>query len=290
MKRSSKKSKFQVCDSIFIRCKDHLDFLLKAIVISCLATAFCIFIIKAPEQHGAWLRSKVGSRTYIIRDGELSGQGTGFAIKAPSGVSYVMTNDHVCEVSRDGINISVFNANGDEMRRRILQRSKYSDLCLIEGMPGVEGLELGSPAKIGQIIASLGHPAGYALTLSRGEVIMQQDVPIAVGPISVVNPFTGEEELIPKNKGGVPIEECRMPKSAQMDISESFFGLIFKIKLCVNVTKQASFTNMVIQPGSSGSAVVNFFGNVVGVVFAGDRAGWGVFVSYKDVADLLKQY
>ena len=64
---------------------------------------------RAPELHGQWLRHSVGSKVYTIKDTVVSGGGTGFAIQAPSGASYILTNDHVCRVSTDKQTVLVQN-------------------------------------------------------------------------------------------------------------------------------------------------------------------------------------
>jgi S1-C subfamily serine protease len=244
---------------------------------------------RAPEMHGQWLRSYVGSRVYTIRDNPRSGGGTGFAIKAPSGATYILTNDHVCGVSKDKQTVLVENDEGLSMRRRILARADFTDLCLIEGIPGVEGLSLGSEPMIGQIVAAVGHPALMPITLSRGEIITATDIMILEGPISFINP-EGKEEQVPANRGGITPEQCSLRKHRQvMDVIDFGFFQI-PVKLCVIVTEGAYRTNMLIQPGNSGSPIVNFWGNVVGVVFAGDRQMWGIDVSQRDVKEFLKNY
>ncbi len=245
---------------------------------------------RAPEMHGYWIREKVGAKSYLLYE-PMVGGGSGFAVKAPSGETYIVTNDHVCAASRDGQSLMVKDNEGNRMRRRILAKSEYSDLCLLEGMPGVEGLSVSSSAPaIGQIIASVGHPAGYDTTMSRGEVIMRRDVGIAEGPISVVNPQTGKEEQIPAEEGGITAEQCSLPKHKIVTEKIPVLFWELEVKFCVNVTEGAYFTNMLIQPGSSGSPAVNFWGDVVGVMFASDQAGWGVAVSHKDLTDFLKPY
>lgn len=270
-----------------------LNFSIKLVMYAAVTFSFIYLAARAPEFHGYWLRSKVGSKVYTIRDNDNSGGGTGFAIKAKSGASYILTNDHVCEVSKDGVNVLVSNEEGLHLKRKIIERSDFTDLCLIEGVPGVEGLDIGDDPAIGQIIASVGHPSLMPITLSKGEIISTTDISISAGIIAIqkINQ-NGEKEWehIPKAEGGISEEECSGPKFSIEEGVIPIFIFAIPAKICVVTTYGAYLTNMVIQPGSSGSPIVNFFGNVVGVVFAGDRMGWGAAVSYQDLTDFLSHY
>jgi hypothetical protein len=183
----------------------------------------------------------------------------------------------------------LISKDGYSIRRRIIEKSSYSDLCLIEAPPGVEGLDMGSKPSIGQTIVSIGHPNGYDQTLSRGEIIMRETIEIPKGQISQILP-DGSEKLVPAEYGGILEEDCRLPKNKIYLQDEDVIFMVIKVKLCINVTYRAYITNMLIQPGSSGSPAVNFWGNVVGVVFAKDSAGWASVVSYDDLKYLLKKY
>lgn len=247
--------------------------------------------IKAPEIRDSWIKHKVGSKSYrIVQPGY--GMGTGFAVEAPSGASYVLTNDHVCEMSADKLHLLVIDDNGEYIPRMILQRSDKSDLCLLEGMPGVQGLKLASSTPdSGDLLWTVGHPSGYLTTLTRGELIMRQDVEIPVGPISIKS--DGEpEKLIEEQDGGILEEDCHKPKNRIRELKRISFitGKLVIIRLCTNVTSKAYFTTVLGQPGSSGSAVANGWGEIVGVLFAGDRFGWSIMVSLDDVKDFLKKY
>lgn len=265
----------------------HIKRALPAILkikLSLILVGLTVFIgAKAPQMHEYWLRNRVGQVSYKIRDSERSGGGTGFAIKASSGVSYIITNDHVCEVSSDQETVLVQGDDGRELRRKILARSSKTDLCLIESLPGVEGLEIGSEATIGQEVAAVGHPSLMPVTVSRGTIITTEDIEIFSGiiddgsfgdipPQGIMTPFG---KIIPRSA-------CQKDKH-RIIIEE-------KVTLCITVTKGALRTNALIQPGSSGSPMVNFYGNVVGVMFASDRFGWGCAVSRQDLVDFLAPY
>lgn len=249
-------------------------------------------ILKGPEMHSKWLRYKVGSKVYTIRDSAKSGGGTGSAVVAPSGETYILTNDHVCEVSKDKQTVLVTDSEGNSLRRRIIAHDENSDLCLVEGMPGVEGLTIASDTPTqGDIIGVIGHPHLLPLLLSRGEMMGSQDVMILMGPIAQQNPATGEWEQFPTKFGGVTPEQCQMNKHRQIETSYNMIFFTVKVKLCAIYIHDAYITNVVILPGNSGSPVINFWGQVQGVAFASDsEANWGRMISLNDVKAFLKNY
>lgn len=249
-----------------------------------------IVVLKAPEVHGKYIRTHVGEKVYMIRDNTRSGGGTGFAVKAPSGQNYILTNDHVCGVSKDGVTVLVTGDEGS-MRRRIISHDENSDLCLIEGMPAVEGLDVaGSGPSLGDDVAVVGHPRLMPKHLSRGEITGAEDVTVGLGPISVFDPKTGKEEQVDPKYGGILPEQCAMAKNSQIITDMDMMFFVLKVKFCAVTVKNAYVTGIVIYPGNSGSPVVNFWGNVVGVVFASDSTNWGRLVPIQDVKSFLRNY
>jgi S1-C subfamily serine protease len=263
-----------------------------AIKSALMAAVLCSLIFlgaKAPELHGQWIRSKVGDKVYTIRNER--GGGTGFAIRAPSGHTYIVTNDHVCSHASDkNENVSVINNDGESIQRRIIEHSAYSDLCLIEGVPGVDGLTMGPEPELGQIVASVGHPSLMPITLSKGEIIQKEDVGVVLGPISFKSGPDTPPNLVPEAQGGILEEKCHAHKNKIVEGQMTVIVFQLPALFCVAVTEKAFYTNMLIQPGSSGSPVVNFWGNVIGVVFASDRANWGILVNTNDLTQFLKNY
>lgn len=271
--------------------KAALDFAIDYSLATLLIISIMYGTLRAPEFYNHWIRSSVGSKVYMIRDSVLSGGGTGFAIKAPSGASYILTNDHVCAVSSDKQTVLVSDDDDNMMRRRIIAHDEYSDLCLIEGLPGVEGLEVATfNPSLGENVTVVGHPRLFPLTVSKGEMIGKEDVDIFEGPIAVMNPNTGEWEQIPVDRGGVDPKQCMMAKHSQPVIDLQFFWLKIRVKFCVWTVKDAYMTTAVIHGGNSGSPVVNFWGNVTSVAFAADDTNWGRMVPLKDIKRFLKHY
>lgn len=248
-------------------------------------------VINAPQMHGQYLRAKVGSRVYKIQAQLHGGGGTGFAFQAPSGESYIITNSHVCDsvLAQTNIPNTVLVVNDEgAMPRRVLAISGESDLCLIEGIPGVTGLSLGSEASVGEIVASIGHPLLRPLTISRGEVIAKEDIEI----LSYVLP-TGNIMLDAALNARAG--KCDLPKNRLIEEEITIMGpdglTNIKVRLCINITKDAIATSMVIYPGNSGSPMVNFWGNIVGVMFAGDqRSNYGDAVSLQDLKNFIARY
>jgi S1-C subfamily serine protease len=232
----------------------------------------------APSVHRIYLRQTVGSRVYMVRSSPKGGGGTGFVIKAPSGNNYLMTNDHVCAASKDGLTMVVMNDDGEWIPRQILHRSDKTDLCILEAMPGVEGLEVADSPSTGQAVTAVGHPGLMPLTLSSGEILGSKDLMVL--------------EFITMDKDD---PNCKKPKNSIVEVGvKPIFSrrdiTFMPVYACVITVKNAFLTSAIIRPGSSGSPMVDWRGRVQGVMFAGDAFGWGAAVSLKDVKEMLKLY
>jgi S1-C subfamily serine protease len=233
----------------------------------------CLISLKMPQVHNVYLREAVAPKVYYIVKEE-GGGGSGFQIKGKSGKSYLMTNDHVCEgTTKDG-QVMVKLEDGRLIPRRILEHSRYTDLCIIEGMPGVEGLSLGQQPAMGETLYAVGHPALRPMTVNQGEFEGLEDVRI-------------EDHEI---REGEP-ENCSLPKQRIEEVDSYVWGIpVGKVKLCIDFTRAAYVTNIVIYPGNSGSPVVDWTGRVVGVAFASDHTNWARVINLDDLKNFLDLY
>jgi S1-C subfamily serine protease len=254
-----------------------------ALVIALAVGLLGYFVTKAPELHNSWIRTKVGNRTYAMRIKPNGGGGTGFAMKAKSGITYIVTNDHICEHAENG-QLLVTTEDGRTLWRNVIERSDFSDLCVVEGMPGDEGLTLGHEPRIGDTIEVVGHPRLRPLSLAKGELTGVTDIPILSFIMKSGDPLL-DLMLHAEDKA------CDSAKNVIMEEPISIMGVpAGSIKFCINLTKDAYMSTVVIYPGNSGSPVVDYWGNVIGVAFASDDTHWAAIVSRADLIKLLAKY
>lgn len=222
---------------------------------------FMMLAAEAPQVHGTYIRSKVGSQVFRITNRKGNSGGTGFAVRGDSGKVYTMTNAHVCRI--DGGKIYANLANGRKIPLQILEFSEEHDLCIASAVPKLKGLKLASSVAVGEELGVVGHPKLMPLTLSRGELIGYQNVIVLVD----------EQECDDTEQG------------AAYKTVLSLFGPV-----CI-LDVEGALSNILILPGNSGSPVVNFWGNITAVAFAADaRDGWGILVPLKYVKAFLRNY
>lgn len=206
-----------------------------------------LFTIYGPEIHRSLIRKYVGDKVVMIKKGRSGG--TGFYVEAPSGLSYILTNRHVCDLSKDGYLDVISFGKWERKARQIIKVHDQHDLCLVDGGLQRSGLDLSSNVRIGEEIGLVGHPKLQPLTVSRGELIGYRYIQIVT-------------------KYNVKPSECLYGKIKKV---EGGFAALLGIKnYCIETLYSGQITAY-SRGGSSGSPVVNFYGNLVGVLFAGNR-------------------
>lgn len=248
--------------------------------------------------HKTYLRSYVGSKVVILSGAEWSknrrqGGGTGFHVVGPSGKTYIMTNRHVCHDSEDGTLWATVENETSDHRVKIIASSNDSDLCILEPIPGIEGLHLGRLPAIGQDIMYVGHPRLQPRTYVVGEVVGTDIVDINQG---VIGKDITEAQCKTKDSYIREIPEIvtlfdmfkRGSTNNSIDIEDNpIFRNTRKVRVCFERGK-ALVSTLIIYPGASGSPIVNAGGDVIGVVYAGPSSGgWGYGIILPDVQSIL---
>lgn len=199
----------------------------------------------------------------IVRILGARGGGTGFQLKY-KGAEFILTNDHVCGLKDDEDKVTIDSPWGQISRNKVLYRSSKTDLCIIFPHPQLPALELGgSDFKYLDEILILGHPLLDILTPSKGLAKRQEYMDVMLGIIN-----TKAEE-----------KACHLPKNR----ITSFFGMF---DICtIHVLGQ--LTTAHIEPGNSGSPVLDRTGHVRGVAFASGSDKLGDIIPFQSIKEFL---
>ena len=187
------------------------------------------------------------TRTLAARSG-----GTGFAITAPSGKSYTLTNAHICEI---GDTLVAHTQNGHVQKVHVVEIYKDHDLCIMTPVEGLRSLDIAKDIQMHERVWLIGHPALRPLTLESGHYAGDMQIKL-VSPCPI--------KQIEKRITEIEKEKTR---GIQPNLEELF---TLMMGMCVK-SMNSQYINNIAYGGNSGSPVVNKWGNVIGVLFAGRR-------------------
>lgn len=181
----------------------------------------------------------------MVTNREGTSGGSGVILRSFSNSSYVLTNAHVCAVIKDG---GYVVRNHEKFFTEKYKISGIHDICLIEIMSnlGVNTEFAEEEPDFGEKIVVSGFPMLYPLQIVNGMFSDSMTIEIVVG----VKTCTKED---------LEIED---PEIQFFCDFLGFFPIIREYN-----TKT---TSAIISPGNSGSAVYNYSGEIVALVFAGN--------------------
>lgn len=236
-----------------------------SVIIAASAIAFI-----GPHIKSSFYRHHIGSDVVKIsvgKDGK-EGTGTGFHVKAPSGITYILTNNHICEGAFEEKVLVQEEGTGREIPRRVIQKFKNHDLCLVEALPGhTSALKVAKSLEYGEDVVLIGHPNGRPLVIQNGEYLGNKIIRMA-------NPNIESEE------------DCNGEWEESL-MSILAFG---RPAVCIEQFNSSQISS-ITYPGNSGSPVVNKWGRVIGVLFAGNGiVNDGYTVPLQAIKTFLKDY
>lgn len=213
------------------------------------------------QAYHSYMRYKLERGVVMINNEVVGTGGSGWIYRNEGNHTEIITNAHVCEISATrGIPLYV-----DGHLFEISKIWDKHDLCygtVTPALPGKSALTIRSrPLYKGEIVLAAGHPRLRPFTLTKGEVI-DTALTIYLATSLVSDP-----------------KQCE----AGTKVAKVLF-----FYACLTPFTSTS-TTALIQPGNSGSPLVDNFGQVVGVIFAGDSQGRGEAVPLSYLKQFIQE-
>ncbi len=242
--------------------KSLARFLFNLTVTSLVVAAFLYLVVITPQTHSDLLYAHSSEKIGVVTTLDQNGHGTGFFVQGKSGSPYIMTNVHVCKIIPNGG--LFFN---EKVKTSVMPyyKDQKADICLLK-YPKNEAFplpfKLGNEPTLNDDLWVMGYPLDHLKHFSKGAI--NGDRLVEIG-----EPWT---------------PDCPAANTQQVP---TFFGVV---PICVNI-RYATETSARIFPGNSGSPVLNMWGNLIGIVFAGnDRSNLGVMARFEDVKRVLETH
>jgi hypothetical protein len=214
-------------------------------------------------------KSEHSIKSNVVQLTSEHGSCSGESVRAPSGATYVLTAGHCRILATPEGKIMVHTEDGRKLERAIIAEDPESDLLLLEGIPGAKGLDLASRVYEGESIRTFTHGLAFKTYKTSGSLIQETEVR---APLRILETPADEAEC----------KSMKKQKVAELD------AIFFQVKVCM-LDVMETVTNAMIVPGSSGGAVVDKNGDLVGVASAGD-GHFGFLVRLQDIKKFMADY
>lgn len=220
----------------------------------CLAAAILILPLMGHRIHKHYLYDIKGMSVVKLL-GDMSG-GTGFQVKY-EGKQYTLTNYHICAVADEEDTLQSTDYFGNTRRLKVIARYDKNDLCVLEPISFLPAIRLANSYYMHEQIYLVGHPRLEALTMQTASLVAKYFINIML-----------------------PCEE-QTYKSKCVGTSSSSKSYCMR-------TFETLHANVISYGGNSGSPVLDDFGNLIGVLFAGQRSA--VTASYIVPLEYVKDF
>lgn len=218
--------------------------------------------------HSCGKRSESYIRARSVKLISSRGGCSGEQVRSPHGDDYILTAGHCRVLEVDGM-ITVVDADGNKLNRKVLAEDPASDLLLIEGLPGLKGLDIADSDFAGEHVRTFTHGKLMDTYKTEGELIQKAYVDILLSFID-----SPETAIACSSKSKNTVVQMPFP-----------FDMV---SACVLHVKETVSTAKIV-PGSSGGMVVDDSGKLVGVASASDEHFY-YFVSLSDIQQFIQGY
>jgi len=244
--------------------KKMLKFIMKKMKLRVL----CVALLTATVLHVCSMKSEGYIRKRAVTISAGRSLCSGEQVRAPSGVDYILTAAHCKEIAINDV-MTIIDADGNVLSRKVIAEDPKSDLLLIEGLPNLRGLDIAHSVYAAEHVRTFTHGARMATYKTEGELIQTKQVQIMLGLL------------------GSPEAEkaCASQPKYKVVHAEPPFDMI---AACVLSVDEAVSTAKIV-PGSSGGMVVDDAGDLVGVASATDE-NFNYFVMLSDIQRFMSGY
>lgn len=204
-------------------------------------------------------------RTVVKLDNPKKGSCTGEAVRAKSGKVYTLTAAHCREILNNDKTITAIREDGSKFTAKLVMYDAGIDVMLLTS-PETIALPMAKGIYRHEKVHSITRGGGHDSFREDGEYMEEI---LAHIPTGLINEMADRTKCL------------REPNHTIID---TFMG-----SLCVAHMKEI-VTTMHVTPGSSGGAVLNDAGEVIGVVSAGQEDGLSLIVPYRLLSALMERY
>ena len=209
-------------------------------------------------------KSDVFAREQVVKLVTDQGSCTGVEITAPSGRVYTLTARH-CKILIQDDHVAAITEDGQKHFLKVISIDKNSDLMLLQGVDGYEGVHVAKQNHKYEGIHSMTHGHGKPTYRTDGLLLDEEVVQVLMGFIHDAD------------------DQAKCLSTPSASAMESPFGTVCVMDLILTTTTAK------IVPGSSGGPILDAAGSLVGIASATDSEGmFSYLVRLSDIKDFLK--
>jgi hypothetical protein len=211
------------------------------------------------------LASDTRIRSHVVMIKTKKGSCTGEAVRAASGRVVMLTAAHCRELLIDG-QAEAVREDGSTFITSVLAFDPTVDLMVMT-TPETTGLRIAKSARRHEHVHAITHGMGHDSYRSDGELLEILDIDVGIGMAIEAS----------------DINKCKEYPNQRIELGP--FGIPYCVAKLHN-----EYSTMPVAPGSSGGAVLNDAGEVLGIVSTSGGEGFSTMVPLPAIKAMLARY